>query len=192
MKKLLAIALAALLLVPAFAVAEGAFSLRNGYHWGMTVEDAKALAAKEGLTLIDEGDSGNIDYYLNYEGASVGDYTAHFNLLFTAADDYTPHELIYMAYDFDSLPVGSAEAEELQHHLQTNLTVKYGMGTVPTFRDRYASLCWPLDDAFIELMDSTLSPYHDTNTVEYAIHYTDNAYMGERYAISEGENTDGF
>lgn len=192
MRKLLVFVLLACMLAPSFAVAEGAFTLRNGYAWGMTVDDAKALAAKEGLTYIDEGDSGNIDYYLNYEGATVGDYTACFSLMFTADDDYTPHWLVSMTYSFNDLPIGSAEAEALQHHLQTNLTVKYGMGTVPTFRDRPASLCWILEDTFVELMDSTLSLYHDTNMVEYAIKYTDKAYVGEGYAISEGENTYGF
>lgn len=139
MKKLLSVVLLVAMCLPVSAVAER-FTLRNGYAWGMSVEEAKALAAEEGLTLVDEEEVGNTDYFVGFEGATVGDYPAHFSLMFFTLPDGTL-ELGGMTYGFDALAAGSPEAEALQNHLQTNLTAKYGMGTVPTLRGRNASLC---------------------------------------------------
>lgn len=188
MKKLLLITLAVALLLPALATAE-TFSLRNGYTWGMSVEDARALAAREGLTLVFDEEVGNTDHCLGYEDVPVGDYAAYFSLLFYTLPD-GGLALGQMSYGFGEVAAGSPEAEALQDHLQTNLTAKYGMGAVPTLRGRYASLCWPLDDALVELMDSSTSPYSDPATVEYGVTYTALQYVEE--AVDEAINTDGF
>lgn len=47
-----------------------------------------------------------------------------------------------------------------------------------------------MQDAFVELIDSSISIYHDASSIEYAVEYTANRYVEER--IDEAINVTGF
>ena len=77
MKRLLAIVLLLLLVIPMTALAYTPFTLRNGYYWGMPKEEILALAQQEGLgpnTSKGEG-------VVAFENVPVGKFSAEMWLL---------------------------------------------------------------------------------------------------------------
>lgn len=186
MKKLLAVLLIAAMLTPVVALSESGFSLRSGYTWGISPEEAKALASQEGLELDEEDFVGNTGVVLTYSNAKAGDCPAIFGLYFA---DGEPAELASMWYRFDEETTEQADAEELLTYLKNNLIAKYGMGFLPTMNSDEVVLCWHPDDAYITL-STGVKPYTEDNAFELSITYSslNNLIPGSELDI----NTEGF
>ncbi len=122
------------------------FSLRNGYHWGMSIEDALELAKAEGLTLRYQ-DSGSLTFE---DVPAMGSLAGLFQLDFmTSAGS---EELQKMEYYF--YPRSKAEAYPRLHEFQQALEKDYGPvgrvmdGTNPVRQE----MIWELPETTLSLV----------------------------------------
>ncbi len=134
------------------------FSLRNGYYWGMSQDEALKLAAEEGLEdITSQGKT-----YLNFGNVPVGDLSVPMSLLFTEDSS-----LYYISYRFPSLPqddtIGLAEQFDF---LVATLDSAYEpvVGDVGKF-----SGTWDLPDTRIFL--GQLADSDDTSMLFWSIGY---------------------
>ena len=100
--------------------ADAPFSLRNGYQWGMGMEQVLALAAEEGFTVP--------EYplyaysWVTIEAVPVGRFTAtSMKLSFDKMD-----RLIRVSYSFDVDSISFFEAQEITDWLAPSLKSLYG------------------------------------------------------------------
>ena len=126
MKKCLIFLLAFCLLIPAFSIAEEPFSLRNGYIWGMSMEDAQALAAQEGLLERREPRLTEFLAELCYADVPVGAYNAEEFCIEFLAMEGEPAELSKCTYYFPKFDAATGEAKDMLDELSKALTDIYG------------------------------------------------------------------
>ena len=163
MKKALSLLIILVLLVPAIALASNVpFRLRNGYYWGMTVGQARKLAADEGLT---ERKVPSEDM-LVYESVPLGDIFADsFSLKFS--DTSQLQDIYYFL-----APVQTEDFLSCAQYiyLVEQLSKVYGDGLLVPEWDMTE---WKTADTTIYLFWS--SAYENgsriENLYEYGIHY---------------------
>lgn len=143
MKRLLAIVLLLLLVIPMTALAYTPFTLRNGYYWGMPKEEIFALAQQEGLgpnTSKGEG-------VVAFENVPVGKFSAE---MWLSLDDTL--RLRSIRYLFPGVPEDQLDQlTPMFDSLTQALTGVYGPSSpviIPHFT------VWKLPDTEVTLMVS--------------------------------------
>lgn len=141
------ILLAALLVSFSASAANEPFTLRNGYTWGMTRDEAFSLAESEGLILITPGQG-----YLQYINVPVGGYSAEMSLEFLEASDEV-WRLGCITYTFgivNGKPYDPGN-EEMFSALLDGLTETYGEPAEDGMGESGREITWILPDTRITL-----------------------------------------
>ena len=161
MKYFVALLLAVLFVLPMSGTAEEAFSLRNGYTWGMPKEKALALAQEEGLgPNISQADS-----LLGFTDVSVGSFTASFFTM-RFENEKSRNQLNYISYSFDGLPAEGELFLAIGTDLLDSLVSVYGecSSLIPG-----AYYGWVLPDTEVTLMRGP--DFNGENLAKWSIVY---------------------
>ena len=160
------LALLMLLALPLVALAEEPFTLRNGYYWGMTKEEAMTLAKDERLKFeaawSQKGEPSlgtRTGELVSYKEVPVGDYVAnnfYLDLERQEDDSLLLYAITYLFGAFQSDEYAKANA--VFDGLEKGLTAVYGE---PDEEESPSTLLWSLPDTTIMLKQwQSLSGLH--------------------------------
>ncbi|NLO84103.1 MAG: hypothetical protein GX096_01535 [Clostridiales bacterium] len=149
-KKLLAIVLVLCMFLPLCAVAEDyVFTLRNGYHWNMTLDEIKQLAQEEGLTPVFES-----VHALGFDNVPVAGYMVYMGVMTSSEKE------LRFYYDFKLLdPVRDSDAnKQMYNDLLEKMTTLYGVPVDDGTGNDRGAVEWILPPDTKINLNITLSP----------------------------------